>query len=84
MHSRRKEGKKEYITRVMMNDGRSDDGDGGVGGAGGVGNGDVWFFLLYPLIFFDISFPTRTFLRELENCADNPELVGTCFLKRVS
>ena len=26
----------------------------------------------------------RTFLRELENCAEKPELVGTCFLKRVS
>lgn len=26
----------------------------------------------------------RTFLRELENCVENPEMVGTCFLKRVS
>lgn len=32
------------------------------------------FFLLCP----------RTFLRELENCVANPEMVGTCFLKRVS
>lgn len=29
-------------------------------------------------------FTCRTFLMELENCAENPELVGTCFLRRVS
>ncbi|XP_042271782.1 guanine nucleotide exchange factor DBS isoform X8 [Thunnus maccoyii] len=28
------------------------------------------------------EFHNRTFLRELENCAEKPELVGTCFLKR--
>uniref|UniRef100_A0A8C9WFG3 MCF.2 cell line derived transforming sequence-like 2 n=1 Tax=Scleropages formosus TaxID=113540 RepID=A0A8C9WFG3_SCLFO len=28
------------------------------------------------------EFHNRTFLKELENCAENPELVGTCFLKR--
>ncbi|XP_040039289.2 guanine nucleotide exchange factor DBS isoform X1 [Gasterosteus aculeatus] len=28
------------------------------------------------------EFHNRTFVRELENCADKPELVGTCFLKR--
>ncbi|XP_044055547.1 guanine nucleotide exchange factor DBS isoform X3 [Siniperca chuatsi] len=28
------------------------------------------------------EFHNRTFRRELENCADKPELVGTCFLKR--
>ncbi|KAF3691351.1 Guanine nucleotide exchange factor DBS DBL's big sister MCF2-transforming sequence-like protein [Channa argus] len=28
------------------------------------------------------EFHNKTFLRELENCAENPELVGTCFLKR--
>lgn len=26
----------------------------------------------------------RTFLRELENCLEKPEMVGICFLKRVS
>lgn len=26
----------------------------------------------------------RTFLRELEDCVEKPEMVGTCFLKRVS
>uniref|UniRef100_A0A3Q1G4T6 MCF.2 cell line derived transforming sequence-like 2 n=1 Tax=Acanthochromis polyacanthus TaxID=80966 RepID=A0A3Q1G4T6_9TELE len=30
------------------------------------------------------EFHNRTFLMELENCAEKPELVGTCFLKRVS
>ncbi|CAN9501019.1 unnamed protein product [Ophioblennius macclurei] len=28
------------------------------------------------------DFHNRTFLMELENCAEKPELVGTCFLKR--
>ncbi|XP_026201321.1 guanine nucleotide exchange factor DBS isoform X3 [Anabas testudineus] len=28
------------------------------------------------------EFHNKTFLRELENCAEKPELVGTCFLKR--
>ncbi|XP_008277521.1 guanine nucleotide exchange factor DBS [Stegastes partitus] len=28
------------------------------------------------------EFHNRTFLMELENCAEKPELVGTCFLKR--
>ncbi|XP_030647017.1 guanine nucleotide exchange factor DBS isoform X1 [Chanos chanos] len=28
------------------------------------------------------DFHNRTFLRELENCVEKPELVGTCFLKR--
>ncbi|KAI1882694.1 hypothetical protein AGOR_G00237530 [Albula goreensis] len=28
------------------------------------------------------EFHNRTFLKELENCVENPELVGTCFLKR--
>ncbi|KAM6938892.1 guanine nucleotide exchange factor DBS [Lycodopsis pacificus] len=28
------------------------------------------------------EFHNSTFLRELENCAEKPELVGTCFLKR--
>ncbi|KAM8873799.1 guanine nucleotide exchange factor DBS isoform 11-T11 [Spinachia spinachia] len=28
------------------------------------------------------EFHNRTFVRELENCAEKPELVGTCFLKR--
>ncbi|XP_056235373.1 guanine nucleotide exchange factor DBS isoform X7 [Seriola aureovittata] len=28
------------------------------------------------------EFHNRTFLRELENCTEKPELVGTCFLKR--
>ncbi|MGH0150978.1 UNVERIFIED_CONTAM: hypothetical protein FKN15_044060 [Acipenser sinensis] len=28
------------------------------------------------------EFHNRTFLKELENCIENPELVGTCFLKR--
>ncbi|XP_060887382.1 guanine nucleotide exchange factor DBS [Labrus mixtus] len=28
------------------------------------------------------EFHNRTFLKELENCAEKPELVGTCFLKR--
>uniref|UniRef100_A0A665WSK9 MCF.2 cell line derived transforming sequence-like 2 n=1 Tax=Echeneis naucrates TaxID=173247 RepID=A0A665WSK9_ECHNA len=28
------------------------------------------------------EFHNRTFLRELENCIEKPELVGTCFLKR--
>ncbi|XP_047192828.1 guanine nucleotide exchange factor DBS isoform X6 [Scophthalmus maximus] len=28
------------------------------------------------------EFHNRTFLRELENCMEKPELVGTCFLKR--
>ncbi|XP_015254704.1 PREDICTED: guanine nucleotide exchange factor DBS-like [Cyprinodon variegatus] len=28
------------------------------------------------------DFHNKTFLMELENCAENPELVGTCFLKR--
>ncbi|XP_040896128.1 guanine nucleotide exchange factor DBS isoform X1 [Toxotes jaculatrix] len=28
------------------------------------------------------EFHNRTFLRELENCSEKPELVGTCFLKR--
>ncbi|XP_047230304.1 guanine nucleotide exchange factor DBS isoform X2 [Girardinichthys multiradiatus] len=28
------------------------------------------------------EFHNKTFLMELENCAENPELVGTCFLKR--
>ncbi len=38
-------------------------------------------FVLYSivLLYFD-----RTFLKELENSAEKPELVGTCFLKRVS
>lgn len=39
-------------------------------------------------IFVTTSVPVllthRTFLRELENCVEKPELVGTCFLKRVS
>ncbi|KAM9849048.1 guanine nucleotide exchange factor DBS [Aulostomus maculatus] len=39
---------------------------------------DVLFGNL-PEIF---EFHNRTFLRELENCAERPELVGTCFLKR--
>ncbi|XP_014878684.1 probable guanine nucleotide exchange factor MCF2L2, partial [Poecilia latipinna] len=30
------------------------------------------------------DFHNKTFLMELENCAVNPELIGTCFLKRVS
>uniref|UniRef100_A0AAX7VI93 MCF.2 cell line derived transforming sequence-like 2 n=1 Tax=Astatotilapia calliptera TaxID=8154 RepID=A0AAX7VI93_ASTCA len=29
------------------------------------------------------EFHNKTFLMELENCAEKPELVGTCFLKRV-
>ncbi|XP_065097644.1 guanine nucleotide exchange factor DBS isoform X2 [Paramisgurnus dabryanus] len=28
------------------------------------------------------EFHHKTFLKELENCAENPQLVGTCFLKR--
>ncbi|XP_043926586.1 guanine nucleotide exchange factor DBS-like isoform X2 [Protopterus annectens] len=28
------------------------------------------------------EFHKRTFLKELENCAENPELIGICFLKR--
>ncbi|MCJ8737789.1 hypothetical protein PDJAM_G00028150 [Pangasius djambal] len=28
------------------------------------------------------TFHNRTFLKELENCMEKPELVGTCFLKR--
>ncbi|XP_017159919.1 guanine nucleotide exchange factor DBS isoform X3 [Poecilia reticulata] len=28
------------------------------------------------------DFHNKTFLMELENCAENPELIGTCFLKR--
>ncbi|KAI5614707.1 guanine nucleotide exchange factor DBS isoform X4 [Silurus asotus] len=28
------------------------------------------------------TFHNRTFLKELENCVEKPELVGTCFLKR--
>ncbi|KAL4630759.1 guanine nucleotide exchange factor DBS-like isoform X1 [Arapaima gigas] len=28
------------------------------------------------------EFHNRTFLKELDNCAENPELVGMCFLKR--
>ncbi|XP_043985761.1 guanine nucleotide exchange factor DBS isoform X1 [Gambusia affinis] len=39
---------------------------------------DVLFGNL-PEIF---DFHNKTFLMELENCAENPELVGTCFLKR--
>ncbi|XP_033936512.1 guanine nucleotide exchange factor DBS isoform X7 [Pseudochaenichthys georgianus] len=39
---------------------------------------DVLFGNL-PAIY---EFHNRTFLRELENCAEKPELVGTCFLKR--
>ncbi|KAK3533977.1 hypothetical protein QTP70_034991 [Hemibagrus guttatus] len=30
------------------------------------------------------DFHNRTFVKELENCVEKPELVGTCFLKRVS
>ncbi|KAM4574203.1 guanine nucleotide exchange factor DBS isoform 2-T2 [Fundulus diaphanus] len=39
---------------------------------------DVLFGNL-PEIF---DFHNKTFLIELENCAENPEMVGTCFLKR--
>ncbi|KAM6921712.1 guanine nucleotide exchange factor DBS [Xenentodon cancila] len=40
--------------------------------------GDVLFGNL-PEIY---EFHNKTFLMELENCAEKPELVGTCFLKR--
>ncbi|XP_034737372.1 guanine nucleotide exchange factor DBS isoform X1 [Etheostoma cragini] len=44
-----------------------------------VGNRRDVLFGNLPEIY---EFHNRTFLRELENCAENPELVGTCFLKR--
>ncbi|XP_039666680.1 guanine nucleotide exchange factor DBS isoform X2 [Perca fluviatilis] len=44
-----------------------------------VGNRRDVLFGNLPEIY---EFHNRTFLRELENCAEKPELVGTCFLKR--
>lgn len=34
----------------------------------------------YSLLFFSL----RIFLKEIENCIENPELLARCFLKRVS
>lgn len=39
---------------------------------------DVLFGNLHEIY----EFHNRTFLKELENCVEKPELVGTCFLKR--
>ena len=37
----------------------------------------------YPGCAVVCHFLSRTFLKELENCCEKPELVGICFLKRV-
>lgn len=40
--------------------------------------------ILKALIYFPTPPPPRTFLKELEKCTENPELLAHCFLKRVS
>lgn len=40
-----------------------------------------WDFTLLFALFF---LPLRIFLKEIENCIENPELLARCFLKRVS
>ena len=39
------------------------------------------YIKIKTILYF--SFP-RTFLKELEKCTENPELLARCFLKRVS